>query len=71
MLEPVLNAASRSFAGEAGRAMFRSESQPSFPDISPERHYFDFAWNADRRNAVAPGCRFAERGIPFSPLHDV
>lgn len=71
MLEPMLNSAAGPFAGEAGRAMSRSRSRPSFPGISPERHNLDFAWSAERRDAAPPGFQFVQRGIPFSPLHDV
>ena len=71
MLEPMLNSAAGSFAGEAGPAMSRSKSRPSFPEKTPERPNIDFAWSADRRDAAPPGFRFVQRGIPFSPLHDM
>jgi len=71
MLEPVLNPAPRSFASGAEWAGYHSKSQAAIPGLSPEHHPYDFTWNANPRNAVAPGFQFAERGIPSSPLHDV
>lgn len=71
MLKPILNSAEVSFASEVGRAMSPSKSQPSLPSISPEHHNLDFARSADPRDAARPGFRFVQRGIPFSPLHDL
>jgi len=71
MLEPVLNSASRCFGSEAERGGYHPKSRAAVPGLSPEHRPYDFAWSADRRDAVPPGFRFARRGIPFSPLHDV
>lgn len=68
---PVLNITSRSFAGEVGRERPHSVPRPAFPGLVPEQHNFNFAPSADRRDAIPTGFRFAQRGVPPSPLHDV